>query len=187
MPFLNPGRRCGAIWRVGLAAALGWPAAAAHCQTADEYQVKAAFIYNFAKFVEWPPEAFKTPAEPMTICVLGQNPFGGGLDRIVSGKAIEGRALAVRQISGEQQASGCQILFVSSSEGKRVGLIVSAFPRTGTLTIGETEDFALDGGVINFKIEDGRVRLQVNVKAAEKARLRISSKLLSLAQIVNGK
>jgi YfiR/HmsC-like len=150
----------------------------------DEYAMKAAFIYNFAKFVAWPPQAFRTSTDPITICVLGQNPFGSGLDDVVSGKAIEGRAFVVRRLSGEQSPAGCQILFVSSSERKRLHAIFDEIKTRGVLTVGETDTFASEGGMINFQVQAGRVRFQVNVDAAEQANLHISSKLLSLAQIV---
>ena len=84
----------------------------------DEYQVKAAFLYNFAKFVEWPPEAFKTPKDPILICVLGHNPFGNALEEAIRGKSIEGRAFAFRQVSDAESANACQILFVGSAESK---------------------------------------------------------------------
>jgi uncharacterized protein DUF4154 len=158
--------------------------AGARAQVADEYQVKAAFMYNFAKFVEWPPQAFKTSTDPIAICIVGQSPFGSALDAAVSGKTVEGRTFLVRHLSDEQPSTGCQILFVSTSEHRRVHAILDAIKTGGVLTVGETETFASEGGVINFKIESGKVRLQVNVDAAEQAKLRISSKLLSLAQIV---
>jgi hypothetical protein len=156
-------------------------------QNIDEYQVKAAFLYNFAKFVEWPPQAFKGPSDPITICVLGRNPFNSSLDAAVSGKTIESRAFVIQQVSNTHQAGQCQILFVSSSERKRVQSILEDLKSSGILTVGETEDFAAEGGVVTFKLEGGRVRLEINVNAAEQQRLRISSKLLSLAQIVSKK
>ena len=159
----------------------------ARAQVIDEYRVKAAFIYNFAKFVEWPPQVFKTAKDPITVCVLGQNPFGNALEEAVRGKTVEGRAFIVRQLPGEQAATGCQILFVSSSERNRLHSILSDIKTTGVLTVGDTETFASEGGVINFRIDAGAVRLQVNVDAADQAKLRISSKLLSLAQIVKSK
>jgi hypothetical protein len=153
-------------------------------QKAEEYRVKAAFLFNFAKFVEWPAHAFKTSTDPIAICVVGQNLFGSALNDAVSGKTVDGRTFLVRQISGDQPTTGCQILFISSSERKRFHAILAEIKTTGVLTVGEAEDFAADGGIINFRIEAGRVCLQVNVDAADQARLRISSKLLSLAQIV---
>jgi hypothetical protein len=158
--------------------------AVAHGQAIGEYQVKAAFLYNFAKFVEWPPQTFKNFSEPIKICVLGQDPFGQALEEAVSGKHIEGRALLVRNISAARQAGNCQILFVSSSERKRLPAIFVGIKAAGILTVGEMEGFTAEGGVVNFRLENGRVRIEVNVQAAEQGRLRISSKLLSLAQIV---
>jgi hypothetical protein len=149
-------------------------------QAAEEYRVKAAFLFNFPKFVEWPSKDSTKPTDPIRICILGQNPFGSALHDAV----IEGRTFVVREVSGDQPAAGCQILFISSSERKRLQIILGEIKTDGVLTVGETETFASEGGIINFKIEDGRVRLQINVNAAEKAKLYISSKLLSLAQIV---
>ena len=153
-------------------------------QMIDEYQVKAAFLYNFAKFVEWPPEAFKTSRDPIRICVLGHNPFGGFLEEAIHGKSIEGRAFVFRQVSGTEEATGCQILFIGSSDTRRFRSLAQSLKPAGILTVGETQGFASDGGVINFKLEDGRVRFEINVDAAEHAQLHISSKLLGLAQIV---
>jgi hypothetical protein len=153
-------------------------------QAMDEYQVKAAFLYNFAKFVEWPPEAFKAPKDPILVCVLGHNPFGNALEDAIRGKSIEGRAFAYRQVSDAQSASACQILFVSSGESKHYRSILESLKPMGILTVGEAQGFAADGGVINFKLEDGRVHFEINTEAAEHEQLHISAKLLGLAQIV---
>jgi hypothetical protein len=153
-------------------------------QEMDEYQVKAAFLYNFAKFVEWPADSFKTAKAPILVCVLGHNPFGSGLEDLIRGKSIEGRAFAFRQVSDAPEASGCQILFVSSSDGKRFRSLLGRLKPAGILTVGETQGFASGGGVINFKLDGERVRFEINVEAAEHAQLRISSKLLGLAEIV---
>jgi hypothetical protein len=159
-------------------------AVTALAQTIDEYKVKAAFVYNFAKFVEWPAETFKTAMDPFRICVLGQDPFGGALGSTVNGKTLLGRPFVVADIGDVSQAGDCQILFVASSENKRLRAILTGLRTVGTLTVGETEGFAGLGGIINFKIDDGRVRFEINVVAAERAKLRISSNLLNLAQIV---
>ncbi len=150
-------------------------------QAIDEYRVKAAFLYNFAKFVEWPPDAFKSPADPITICVLG-NPFGDRLTATINGKQIDERRLVVRELPDAAKASGCQILFVAGE--KKRGDLLGQVKMSPVLTVGETGGFAAAGGVVAFKLEDGRVRLQINVFAADRARLRISSKLLSLAEII---
>jgi hypothetical protein len=158
--------------------------AAGRAQEASEYQVKAAFLYNFAKFVEWPPQAFKNPTDPIVIGVLGKNPFGDALTAAVAGKTLGARAFQVREISNAQQAAACQIVFVSSSERKRLGPLLAGIGNDAVLTVGETDNFAAAGGIINFKIDAASVRLQINMEAARKAQLRISAKLLSLAEIV---
>jgi hypothetical protein len=153
-------------------------------QTMDEYQVKAAFLYNFAKFVEWPAEEFKTPRDPIVVCVLGHNPFGSSLEDVIRGKSIDGRAFAFRQVSNAEQAGACQILFVGSEDEKRFRSLVRGLKPAGILIVGEMQGFAADGGIINFKLDGDRVRFQINVDAADRAQLHISSKLLSLAEIV---
>jgi hypothetical protein len=156
----------------------------AHGQPLDEYQVKAAFIYNFAKFIEWPSQAFHGPSEPIAICVIGQDPFGGALQETVKGKEAAGRALLVRNISDVRGPGSCQVLFVSSSERKHLSSILAGARRCGLLTVGESDGFATSGGIINFRLEGGRVRFEINVVAAQQNELRISSKLLSLAESV---
>lgn len=156
----------------------------AAAQEANEYQVKAAFLYNFAKFVEWPPEAFKGPSDPIVIAVVGKNPFGTLLAEEVAGKTLLGRPFQVREVTNAQQASGCQIVFVSSSERKRLEALFTLIGKSAVLTVGETDNFAAEGGIINFKIDAGNVRLQINVGAARRQQIRISAKLLSLAEIV---
>jgi hypothetical protein len=160
------------------------PALCAPAQMLDEYQVKAAFLYNFAKFVEWPPEAFKTPKDPILVCVLGRNPFGNALEDAIRGKSIEGRAFAYRHVSDAESANACQILFVGWEESKHFRALLESLKPMGILTVGEAQGFAADGGVINFKLDEGRVRFEINVDAAEHEQLHISAKLLSLAQIV---
>jgi hypothetical protein len=150
----------------------------------EEYRVKAAFLYTFAKFVEWPAPSFKGPDDPIAICVAGQNPFGHMLEDTVSGKTLEGRFFVVRYLPDALQAGGCHILFVSASERKNVGAILESIRTPGVLTVGESEGFAMNGGVINFKLDSGKVRFEINPDAAAKAGLSIRSNLLSLAQIV---
>ena len=148
---------------------------------ADEYQVKAAMLYNFAMFVEWPAQAFRSTTDPIVVCVLGQNPFGTALEDVVRGKTIGGRAFAVRQIHDLGGASACHILFVGS-EYKGLRASSADLKMIGVLTVGEGDGFRAVGGIINFKLEHGRVHFEINREAAEQARLHISSKLLSLAQ-----
>jgi uncharacterized protein DUF4154 len=150
----------------------------------DEYQVKAAFLYNFTKFVEWPPDLFESSDSPFGVCVLGQNLFGHALHEAARGKTVNGRMVVVYGIPDARAASRCQILFVSASERKRFGAILGELRTGGVLTVGETEGFIEAGGIINLKLDGGKIQIQININAAEQAGLRISSKLLSLAQII---
>jgi len=149
----------------------------------EEYQVKAAFLFNFAKFVEWPADTFKAVDDPMAICVLGQDPFSGALEDLVRDKTVAGRPFVVRKVSTIPQAIKCQMVFVTASERKRVRSILDELKGHSILTVGEAEDFTANGGIINFKLKDARVRIEIDTAAVERAKLRISSKLLSLAEI----
>ncbi len=159
-------------------------AAQVQAQGASEYSVKAAFLYNFAKFVEWPPGAFENGGTPLIVGVVGSDPFGGTLDQAIQGKAVNGRQLIVRRFSLGQNLRECHILFISSSERKRLPQIIDSLRGTGVLTIGEMDQFNQQGGIINFVIDRGKVRFEINAGAAEQARLRLSSKLLALAKSV---
>jgi hypothetical protein len=145
----------------------------------QEYEVKSAFLLNFTKFIEWPAPA--SPDAPFTICILGEDPFGPLLDRMVSGETVGGRKLAVHRISRDRPAR-CQILFASAHE-RDLSETLSTLPR-GVLTVGEGAEFLRDGGMISFVVEDRRVRFDVSQRSALKAGLRISSKLLSVARSV---
>ncbi len=155
----------------------------AHAQQAppSEYQLKAAFLYNFAKFVEWPPEAFPDPATPFTIGIIGQDPFSGDLERTVKAKTARGHPFAIKQIKSLSELKTCQILFVCASERKRLPDILTALGDASVLTVSELERFMQSGGMINFLMEGHKVRFEINDAAARRVGLRISSKLLSLA------
>jgi hypothetical protein len=146
--------------------------------------VKAAFLYNFAKFVEWPPGTFTNANDPIGICIIGQNPFGSALEDMVQGKKIGDRAFVVRRLHDTQQVRNCQILFVAATESKRTRALLETLKGVGILTVGETEDFTAAGGIIGTKLDGTRVRLQIALEKAESTRLHISSKLLGVAEIV---
>jgi hypothetical protein len=171
--------------RLGLLLSMGALfGARARAQAFNEYQVKAAFLYNFAKFVEWPPQAFKAASDPISICVLGENPFTHELEDAVSGKSVGGKGFSIRRLSDAGQASNCQVLFIASSERKRTRSILEVVRGSGVLTVGEAEGFCKGGGVINFTLEDWKLHFEINLKAADREKLKISSKLLGLARIV---
>jgi hypothetical protein len=157
----------------------------AQSRTASEYEIKAAFLYNFAKFVEWPPGTFADPDVPFTFCILGPDPFGHALEDAILGKTIEGRRIALVRAKRVQDLPACHIVFVSSTENSRLLEILAGMYGRSVLVVGETENFASSGGTIQFILEGNRVRFAVNPNAADRARLKISSKLLSLAHIVH--
>ena len=146
----------------------------------DEYHVKALFLYNFAKFVEWPNSV---PADGICIGIVGDDPFGEVLEQTVAGKTVNGHGFTVRRLKLEQ-ARQCQILFVAASERRHMRAVVDAVLGSPVLTVGDMHGFAQAGGVMNFEIVGSRVRFEVNIEAADRARLKLSSKLLSLAKIV---
>jgi len=155
-------------------------------QAREEYRLKAAFLFNFTRFVEWPAQAFKSSRDPIAICLVGKNPFGDTLADSVNGKISQNRPLIVIPIADPAQAATCHVLFVPASERKKLGLLLDATAGRGVLTVGETESFLADGGVISLKLDDRKIRIQVNPGAADQQHLKISSKLLSLAEIVKG-
>lgn len=154
--------------------------------SATEYQVKAAFLYNFAKFVEWPNESFPDPAAPIQICVLGRDDFGQELQLITHDKVINGRRIEIDHVLALTRARDCQVLFISSSERSRTREILASVQGRTVLTISDEPGFAAAGGVINFILENSRVRFEINLTAANQAHLKISSKLLALAKLVRG-
>jgi hypothetical protein len=160
--------------------------ARAQSATAGEYQVKAAFLYNFAKFIEWPPSGFRDATAPLQICILGRDPFGQGLRDLVSTKTVNGRKFEVDYLVDMQLARACHILFIASSEKARVKQILERMRGTVALTVGDTEGFAEQGGMIDFVLDNDRVVFEVNRNAAEQAGLKVSSKLLSVARVVIG-
>jgi hypothetical protein len=150
-----------------------------------EYAVKAAFVYNFAKYVEWPADAFPKPDSPFVIGIVGKDPFDGALDRTIQGKNVNGHAFVIRRLGFDQDMAQCEIIFVSSSERDKVGRLPGTLKNAPVLAVGESAGFASHGGHIGFFSEQGRIRFEINPEAAKRARLNISSKLLALARIVS--
>lgn len=176
-----------AILAIALSGTLQVRAALTDEPTSSEYLIKAGFIYNFAKFVQWPESAFAQPDSPIVIGIVGTDPFGTIIDRLVADKKIGGRRFVVRRlIWGKNNADlkNCAIVFVSSSERKNLRDILLALKGQPVLTIGDMPNFAQRGGIIGFTLEDNRIRFEINVEAARLAQLVISSRLLTLATIV---
>ena len=156
----------------------------AQSKAPSEYELKAAFLFNFAKFVEWPSSAFINPQSPFLICVLGTDPFGSALDDALLHRSIQGRPAALLRIKHVSDIIGCQILFVPSSESHRLPEITVKLRGQCVLVIGESENFASSGGLIQFSLEENRIRFLINTDAADRSGLKFSSKLLALAKIV---
>lgn len=149
-----------------------------------EYEIKAAFLYHFARYVEWPEEDPPTPRDAFVIAVVGRDPFGGALDRIASTRTVGNRKIAVRRFESPDDCAPCDVLFVSSSEADRLHGVLARTKGAHTLVVGDTKGFARRGVAINFFIERNKVRFEINPAAARRAGLKISSKLLRLARIV---
>jgi len=152
----------------------------------SEYQVKAAYLFNFLKFVEYPGESFADPLAPIVIGVVGEDPFGNALPQVVIGKTVQGRDLVIRVYHAGEDLRGAHILFISASERKRLPMILSGLRGSSVLTVGDTAGFLEAGGMIQFLNENGRVRFAIDVDATLRARLKLSSKLLSLAKVSGG-
>lgn len=182
----NPWPRLLLTVAMALSCAPQFPAPAAETSL-TEYQVKALFLLNFTKYVDWPVGAFADGAAPITIGLCGENKFGDDLQKALAGKTVSGRAIVIRQIEKPEDFSRCHILFLSASEKKRAAEILAQLKDLPVLTVGEFEQFTDDGGVINFTKKEGNVRLEINLPAAQRAHLQISSKLLSVADVVKGK
>jgi hypothetical protein len=151
---------------------------------AGEYEVKAAFLYNFTRFVEWPPESLGDADEPFVIAVLGRDPFGPVLDGTVAGKTVAGHRIEVRRAARVDDARDAQIVFVCASERASAPAILKALERPGVLIVGDSDGFADCGGTINFVLQERRVRFEINPASVEQARLKMSSQLLKLATLV---
>lgn len=165
--------------------AIGLDPRSACAQTPGEYDLKAAFLLNFAKFVEWPENTFGDRSSPLVLGIVGDDPFGGAMDRVTE-KTINGRVLVIRRLSGAtDDYKGIQILFISASERQRVPFILKHLVGMSTLTVSDLDDFCGMGGIIQLLKQDQRIRFEINLTEGLRAHLNISSKLLGLARTVH--
>jgi hypothetical protein len=148
------------------------------------YQVKLAFLYNFAQFVQWPADAFPNTHSPLIVCVAGADPFRGEIEQDLRGRTVGGHPIEIRKLRSNDLPAACHIIFIPAGEKKLAEKLVAATKGSSTLTVGETKGFADLGGVINLTVEENKLRFEVNLDAAMQTRLKISSKLLALAKIV---
>jgi hypothetical protein len=159
--------------------------ASASAQSVTDDRVKAAYIFNFAKFIEWPPQVFTAKESPMNFCVLGRSPVVDELDSSIGGKSVNGHTIMIKHLHGPDEIKDCHLIFLAASAGKQQQKLIEAAKGSAVLLVAETPGFARSGGTINFITESGRLLFEVNINAAESAHLKISSKLLALARIVS--
>jgi hypothetical protein len=170
---------------LGIAVAFGSRSQASGEAPAREYEIKAVFLFNFAQFVEWPPEAFHGAHDPLVIGILGDDPFGAYMDEAVRGETVNGRPFVIRRFKHRDEITECHILFISRSEQGHLDQVIGALKGRSILTVGDMDEFSRRGGMIHFITENKKVRLRINIDAARLAGLRISSKLLRPAEIVS--
>ena len=151
-----------------------------------EYEVKLAFLYHFAQFVIWPADAFRGPGAPLAICIAGPDPFRPDTERDLRGRSVRGHPVEIRRLEQADDPRACQIIFIRASEKKRLGAVLTALGKSSTLSVGEAEGFAQMGGMINLVPEAQTLHFEINLEAAARSRLQMSSRLLSLAKIVKG-
>lgn len=172
-------------WLVLLGAAIGRPPELAAADAGPlEYKVKAGYLFNFVKFVEWPAVAFTNASAPYVIGIVGEDPFGSMLEEALAKQVVNGRSFVVRRLSAQADPEGCHVLFISRSEKGRLREIFKAVGTRPILTVGESERFGQAGGMLNFILVQGQVKLEANPAPASAAGLQISSKLLAAAKTV---
>lgn len=156
----------------------------ARAATPTEYDLKAAFVFNFVRFIEWPPQALPPGHEPIVIGILGENPFGEALDAIVKGETINGHAVAVRRMQLRDDLTKCSVLYICRSETSHLGAVLDVVKAHPVVTVSDIDRFAYRGGMIGLVMEQGRVKIQINLDSAMAGQLTISAKLLRPALVI---
>jgi hypothetical protein len=175
--------RLARTWPAPLLAAFLLLAGPGRAQEAlTEQELKAAYLYNFAKFVEWPADAFDPPSSPLRVCVFGEDPFGRLLDGVIQGQKVGEQGLVALRPDRIAELRSCHVLFVSRSERGRVGEILASVRKANVLTVGEGEEFLDKGGMIAFVWNDKKVRFFIEKKAVAQAPFKISSRLMALGE-----
>jgi hypothetical protein len=178
-------RQSTALILVALLSCACAPVDRAQTEPPGEYQLKAAFLFNFAKFIDWPTTSFSSPQSPFSICILGTDPFGHAMDDVLRDKSVDNRPVAITRLKSIAQAKQCHMVVVSQSETAHLADVIQQLRGGGVLLVGESDGFAAAGGMIQFTREDNHVRFLINPDAADRAGLKVSSKLLSLARVVH--
>ncbi len=174
-------------WFIALTVASGNLDSHAALPVTREYQLKAAFLYNFAKFIDWPYEAFANADSEFIFCIIGTTPLNSVLEKIVGDRTIQGREQVVKRLSRYTEVHTCHILFIARLERNSLGDILETLAGHSVVSVGETPSFAQQGGIIEFFITKNKLHFKINVDAAQRAGLTISSELLKLARIVRTK
>jgi len=179
------GRREGrlAVATVVLAVALVLPGGTAAAQSASAPAMKAAFLYNFAKFAQWPADALP-PGQPLVLCVLDDHEVADALEQMVRAQIVEGHALTLRVVSADGPIRSCHLLYAGGPDSKQAAQLMNTLTGAAVFSVGDRDRFAERGGVAQFFVENDRMRFAINTVAAQRARITLSSKLLSLAKIV---
>ena len=162
-------------------------ASAAEEAPLSEHQVKAAQMLNFFKYSHWPASAFAKTNSPYVVGVVGRDPFGKDLDRMFELKVVTGRPFVIKRTTDEQELRNCHLVFVSSSERRRLKDLLEKLKGAAVLTVGESPEFLDQSGVINFLLMDSSVRFEINLAAAQAAKVKLDANLLRLAVTVRGK
>jgi hypothetical protein len=150
-----------------------------------EYPVKLAFLYNFTKFVDWPPDSYRGPGAPLEICIVGNDPFSPAIEGELRTRTVGSHPIEVKTLGPSDIMSACQIVFVPVTAEDQATRVVRSLKGSSSLTVGETEGFTALGGIINLTAEGSKLHFEVNLLAAERAHLKISAKMLALAKIVH--
>lgn len=153
-------------------------------QAPKEYQVKAAFLFNFTRFIEWPADAFAAADSPFILGVVGTNPFGSHLEEIIKGESINGHPLVLRYFKTSADVTPCHILYIALDNKEEMKKAMIQADALNALTVSDISNFTKQGGIIRFVTEDNKTRIRINLSAARAEGLTISSKLLKLAEIV---
>jgi len=151
-----------------------------------EHHVKAAFLVSFPKYVDWPAEAFAETNSPIVIAVLGESKVAEEIQKLIAGKSVNGREIILKRLASSEEPGACHILFISAAEQQRSPNLLAKLKNASILTVGESDDFLDNGGVINLARRDRKIALEVNLTAANKSRIKISSRLLGVASVVKG-
>ncbi len=192
MPFMfqafDHSRRA-LLVRVARCAVLGalLGAAPLRADVSKEYQIKAGFLYNFTKFIEWPSDRFSGENAPIVIAVFGDNPFGSELHQLVQGRKVNGRAIVIQSARSLDEVKRAHVVFIGEAEEKRLESHLDSLHTAGVLTVGESKRLAALGGAIVFAVVDDKVRFEINIASAERAGLKVSAQLQKLALGVRGR